>query len=134
MRVPKVRYDKTFKLPISFSVSTLKDVSEESYGIDNFRMVASCRRRQLDDSDFDMTPLTNKEAAPANPEDGSFYCVSADFPCEGGAGMVNVCHYSTRTGYQTFCIPEADSEILRFYSQDYCGPCVGGFGGVNMAQ
>jgi hypothetical protein len=27
-----------------------------------------------------------------------------------------MCHYSTRRGYQTFCIPEADSEILRFYS------------------
>jgi hypothetical protein len=42
--------------------------------------------------------------------------------------MVHVCHYSARLGYQTFCIPEADSEVLRFYKNDYCGPCVGGYG------
>jgi hypothetical protein len=67
-----------------------------------------------------------------DPEDGSFYCLSDDFPCEGGNGMVHVCHYSTRKGYQTFCIPEPDSEILRFYNHDYCGPCVGGYGGVQL--
>jgi hypothetical protein len=68
-----------------------------------------------------------------DPEDGSFYCLSDDFPCEGGnGGMVHVCHYSARKGYQTFCIPEADSEILRFYNHDYCGPCVGGYGGVQL--
>lgn len=66
-------------------------------------------------------------------EDGSFYCSAIEFPCrdDEGEGMVHVCHYSARLGYQTFCIPEADSEVLRFYNKDYCGPCVGGFGGVN---
>lgn len=59
------------------------------------------------------------------------YCVSEDFPCEGeGSDMVHVCHYSARNGYQTFCIPESDSDILRFYPNDYCGPCEGGYGGV----
>jgi hypothetical protein len=47
-------------------------------------------------------------------EDVSFYCTSDDFPARTEARPV--CHYSTRRGYQTFCIPEADSEILRFYS------------------
>jgi hypothetical protein len=59
------------------------------------------------------------------------YCVSEDFPCEGeGSAMVSVCHYSTRKGYQTFCIPEIDAEILRFYPNDYCGPCEGGYGAL----
>jgi hypothetical protein len=66
----------------------------------------------------------------ANDEDLP-YCVSEDFPCEGeGSAMVSVCHYSTRKGYQTFCIPETDSDILRFYPNDYCGSCEGGYGGL----
>jgi hypothetical protein len=57
------------------------------------------------------------------------YCLSEDFPCEGEeTNMVYVCHYSKRKGYQTFCVPEADSDILRFYAHDYCGPCEGGQG------
>jgi hypothetical protein len=66
-------------------------------------------------------PSTEHEDAP--------YCLSEDFPCEGDeANMVYVCHYSARKGYQTFCVTEADSDILRFYSNDYCGPCEGGQG------
>jgi hypothetical protein len=42
--------------------------------------------------------------------------------------MVYACHYSARHGYQTFCVPELDSDILGFYPKDYCGPCVGGYG------
>ena len=41
--------------------------------------------------------------------------------------MVYVCHYSVRDGYKTFCVPEADSDALRFYPKDYCGQCVGGY-------
>jgi hypothetical protein len=59
------------------------------------------------------------------------YCVTEDFPCEGeGSDLVFVCHYSARKGYQTFCISETDSDILRFYRNSYCGPCEGGFGGL----
>lgn len=66
---------------------------------------------------------------PSSDPDDMPYCVSEDFPCEGDeANMVYVCHYSSRKGYQTFCVPEADSDILRFYSHDYCGPCEGGQG------
>lgn len=68
---------------------------------------------------------------PSENEEDIPYCVSEDFPCEGeGDDMVYVCHYSARKGYQTFCIPESDSDILRFYPNDYCGPCEGGYGGV----
>jgi len=117
-----------YVLPISFRVASTRedaDISKEYYGIDNFHMHANCgsstgRRRHLE------------KTAPVVEDDGSFYCSSKDFPCDGGKDLVNVCHYSSRKGYETFCIPEADSEILRFYSHDYCGPCVGGFGGVNQ--
>lgn len=60
--------------------------------------------------------------------DGSPYCSSLDFPC-GDGDMVYVCHYSSLKGYQTFCIPENDSDVVQFYHTDYCGPCVGGYGG-----
>lgn len=134
VRIPKNWYmDHYYKLPISIKIDTNRDISEESYGVDNFRMTASCKRRDLK-SDGDGSIMPPVSEPDESGDDGSFYCLSADFPCEGGAGMVHVCHYSTRKGYESFCIPEADSEILRFYSQDYCGPCVGGFGGVNMLQ
>jgi hypothetical protein len=66
-------------------------------------------------------------------EDDTPYCVNRDFPCDGDEeNMVYVCHYSNRGGYQTFCIPEADSDMMRFYSNDYCGPC-DGWNGVSQA-
>merc|ERR1711937_277671 len=62
--------------------------------------------------------MTDEMKAAAEPsddlEDGP-YCVHKDYPCEGDEDdMVYVCHYSSRAGYQTFCIPEMDSDILRF--------------------
>ena len=61
-------------------------------------------------------------------KDGHF-CDSADYPCgEDGDDLVYVCHYSAKHGYQTFCVPEPDSDVLGFYPKDYCGPCVGGYG------
>lgn len=62
-------------------------------------------------------------------DDDAPYCPSEDFPCEGDeVNMVYVCHYNPRKGYATYCVPEIDSDILRFYSHDYCGPCEGGEG------
>jgi len=55
------------------------------------------------------------------------FCVVEDYPCGPGLDKVHVCHYSARDGYKTFCVPEADSDALRFYPKDYCGPCVGGY-------
>lgn len=122
MRVPKYWYkDYNYKLPISFKIETSKTISSESYGVDNLRLHANCMRRALED----VAPVDEPDE---NGSDNPFYCSSNDFPCEGGNGMVYVCHYSARKGYETFCVPEPDSEILRFYSNDYCGPCVGGFG------
>jgi len=63
----------------------------------------------------------------ADGKDGHF-CVSEDYPCGDDGSRVNVCHYSARDGYKTFCVPEADSDVLAFYKKDYCGPCVRGFG------
>jgi len=63
----------------------------------------------------------------ADGKDGHF-CVSEDYPCGEDGTRVNVCHYSARDGYKTFCVPEADSDVLAFYKKDYCGSCVRGFG------
>ena len=64
----------------------------------------------------------------ADGKDGHF-CVSEDYPCGDDEDRVFVCHYSARDGYKTFCVPEPDSDVLAFYPKDYCGPCVGGYGG-----
>jgi hypothetical protein len=54
------------------------------------------------------------------------YCAHKDNPCEGDEeNMVYVCHYSGRAGYQTFCMPEMDSDVIRFNKNHYCGPCDG---------
>jgi len=55
------------------------------------------------------------------------FCVIEDYPCGPDGDKVHVCHYSARDGYKTFCVPESDSDALRFYPKDYCGPCVGGY-------
>jgi len=55
------------------------------------------------------------------------FCVIEDYPCGVENDKVHVCHYSARDGYKTFCVPEGDSDALRFYPKDYCGPCVGGY-------
>eukprot|EP00797_Seminavis_robusta_P003158 Sro119_g057970.2 (380) ;mRNA; r:24511-25650 len=52
------------------------------------------------------------------------YCSSEDFPCSADSGMVFVCHFSSRRGFDTLCIHEQDSVILQYYVQDYCGPCL----------
>jgi hypothetical protein len=58
---------------------------------------------------------------------GGHYCSKVDFPCGENDGNVHTCHYSARDGYETFCVPESDSDILGYYPKDYCGPCVGGY-------
>jgi hypothetical protein len=56
------------------------------------------------------------------------FCSAIDYPCGDKDNMVNVCHYSTKDGYQTFCFPEQDSDVIAYVPKDYCGPCVGGYG------
>merc|ERR1712176_1566789 len=66
------------------------------------------------------------ESEPSDESEDTPYCVHKDYPCEGDEdNMVYVCHYSSRAGYQTFCIPEMDSDILRFNKNHHCGPCEG---------
>jgi hypothetical protein len=85
--------------------------------------VCGCDRR------LDSEESGSMAEEPSTDPDDMPYCVSEDFPCEGDeANMVYVCHYSSHKGYETFCVPEVDSDILRFYSHDYCGPCEGGEG------
>jgi hypothetical protein len=60
------------------------------------------------------------------------FCVVEDYPCGPTSDKVHVCHYSARDGYKTFCVPEPDSDALRFYPKDYCGPCVGGYASSRM--
>jgi len=55
------------------------------------------------------------------------FCSSMDYPCGENGSMVNVCHYSSREGYQTYCVPELDSDVIAYVPKDYCGPCVGGY-------
>ena len=90
-------------------------------GIDKITLKAVCSgaQRRAEES----------AAAAASGEVGEFYCSSSDFPCGDDNKSVYVCHYSARSGYNTYCVPEADSEVLRFYKQSFCGPCVG-LGGV----
>jgi hypothetical protein len=61
---------------------------------------------------------------------GSSHCLAIDYPCGADGGFVHVCHYSTKEGYQAYCVPESDSDVISYMPKDYCGPCVGGFGGT----
>jgi hypothetical protein len=128
-------------LSIGFK-ALLNNTSIGHYGIDNVHLATKCSdpnagRMLLLEGAATMTSMMGTAPAAAEPalegEDESFYCLSEDYPCDGGDDYVHVCHYSARLGYRTFCIPEADSEVLRFYANDYCGPCVGGFAGVQVS-
>jgi hypothetical protein len=54
------------------------------------------------------------------------FCSSEDFPCGTMYGMVYVCHHSSRHGFRNLCIQAENSDILKHYIHDYCGPCVSG--------
>lgn len=146
----------TVKFEILLSLNQDTSNFKKSFGIDEFIMQAqgACERRlltadvatidasygeeklELADVDKLLSEQESKQTknkvkfSDVDAEEGP-YCLAKDFPCDGGGNMVYACHYSGRQGYQTFCIPENDSEILRFYAKDYCGPCVGGYGGVD---
>jgi len=106
-----------------------KDVPEAASGFAHSKLAAP--------------PLASPEKA--NDIDG-YYCLVEDFPCSPDAWtgkdrvddnfkigketmdrMVQVCHYSTDRGYVSYCIPEQDSDMIRFYKNDYCGACTGGY-------
>lgn len=57
-------------------------------------------------------------------------CSVEHYPCGDDGNSVHVCHYSPKDGYQTYCVPEADSDVVAYFPKDYCGPCVGGYGNI----
>jgi len=99
-------------------------------GIHNFMVRALPVCDKYDDIFAPATPslfnVASEPTADASELSGA-YCSARDFPCGENGEKVNVCHFSARKGYQTFCVEEPDSDVVRFYSTDYCGPCVGGF-------
>ena len=96
LTVPARWYESSGRLTIGFRSSWVGD--SRFLGIDNLELEANCQRRL-----------------------NQFHCSRTDYPCPNEG--VYVCHYSTRDGYQTFCVPELDSEVVQFYPHDYCGPC-----------
>jgi len=73
-----------------------------------------------------VAPLLGREEE----QKATHHCSAMDYPCGADGNLfVNVCHYSTKEGYQTYCVPESDSDVISYMPKDYCGPCVGGFGG-----
>lgn len=135
-------------LDIELRVNMLKSIENESAGIDNFKVTAHglCFSRDLALSDGLVLPLkagpnrlldenymlydqasqiTNKKAGK---EGETPHCSLKEFPCEDKQ-KVHICHYNPHIGYQTFCVSEDESDIVQFYANSYCGPCVGSFGG-----
>lgn len=142
--IPPIYYS-TGNLNIDFSVDMNDTIENESVGIDNIKVTAnglcyvnstafetgsvipakSGPNRLLDENER-LTRL-NEEVYQIGSEGEEPYCSAKDYPCEGG--KVNICHYNPHLGYQTFCVSEEESDIVKFYVNSYCGPCVGGFGG-----
>jgi len=82
--------------------------------------------RKLDDSVVANEEMDGYEDTP--------YCSHKDYPCNGDEeNMVYVCHYSSRAGYQTFCMPEMDSDVIRYNENHHCGPC-DGWNGIDQAK
>jgi hypothetical protein len=114
-------------LTLGFSfVLSGDDMSIKSGGIDN---VVITVKGVCEGQGFAVSSLNAAEPGlDGDDDDAGHHCRSEDFPCEDGDDMVYVCHYSVFKGYTTYCVKEADSDIVRFYPNDYCGPCVGGYG------
>jgi len=133
-------YYLTGKLTLAFEVATRESIARKSAGVDNLiitaRGVDSCGDAPAEllasASGFRVGSMTAAEPdMDGEDEEGRGYCRSEDFPCGDQDGMVYVCHYSITSGYQTFCLKESDSDLVRTYPDDYCGPCVGGYGSMN---
>merc|ERR1711865_379974 len=102
------------------------ELSTGNEGAGSRRNLAATNSNKGSTEDFEALTERKKEAEPADDSEEPF-CVIEDYPCGPNNDKVYVCHYSARDGYKTFCVPEADSDALRFYPKDYCGQCVGGY-------
>jgi len=82
-----------------------------------------------------MTEEMKAAGEPSKDSEDAPYCVHKDYPCKGDVEkMVRICHYSRQKGFQTFCIPEEDSDMIQFGSRNHCGPCDGWNGIENTDQ
>jgi hypothetical protein len=70
---------------------------------------------------------SKEEVARVKTGESTQHCAKEDYPCGENGEYVHVCHYSSRDGYQTYCVPESDSAVVAYYPKDYCGKCVGGY-------
>jgi hypothetical protein len=102
------------------------ELSTGNEGAGSRRNLAATNSNEGSTEDFEALTERKKEAEPSDDSEEPF-CVIEDYPCGPNNDKVYVCHYSARDGYKTFCVPEADSDALRFYPKDYCGQCVGGY-------
>jgi hypothetical protein len=92
-------------------------VFQVSCAEENFICGDSDNNRKLKESDVESSKIEFEETP---------HCAHKDYPCNGDEeNMVYVCHYSSRAGYQTFCMPEMDSDVIRFNKNHHCGPCEG---------
>jgi len=127
------------KMTMAFSFALSDSISIKSGGIDDLVITANglCNMHPHDhpSAQFGMANFNKDNAGEpsmdGNDGSGAPYCSAQDFPCEGGE-KVYVCHYSVFKGYTTFCVKETDAHIIRFYPNDYCGPCVGGYGSMKQ--
>ncbi len=100
------------------------DTQEMSVNVTNTHGLAS----------VEMRAVVNEASDQAFEKDGPF-CAHKDFPCEGDEeSMVHICYYAGHSGYHTFCIPESDSDMLRFNENHHCGPCEGWNGEESSSQ
>lgn len=142
MHIPPSYYSSG-TLSVEFRVTMSNDIEEESAGIDNIKVVehglcASSTSTQQSGGPGRLLDQTQMKVELAQPEgvdepnwegeDAGPYCGAKEFPCKGD-NNVYICHYNPHLGYQTFCVAEEESDIVKFYVNSYCGPCVGGFGG-----
>jgi len=113
-------YSLTALIPKKFSEGLEIGVSWEQlsgkFGITGFKFSTACVS-DLQARKLDSAPVGEPDE---EGEDEGPYCAPEDYPCEGG---VYVCHYSAKLGYRTYCVAPEDSNVLRFYSKDFCGKC-----------
>jgi hypothetical protein len=155
MDVPR-EYFLGGELTLAFEVAIKDSIARKSAGVDNLvitgiganpcdvnaagGMKANERDITKGASGFRVSSLMDSSApdedfdGDTEEDEGRGYCHSEDFPCGDAEGMVYVCHYSITSGYQTFCMKESDSDLVRTYPDDYCGPCIGGYGSLNNQQ
>lgn len=143
-RIPNF-YFSDGTLDIQLRATMNDSIENESVGIDNIKVTAngvcstdsfafaggsviparSGPNRLLDEND--RISKLNSQLSIEESGSKSSFCNAKDYPCEDG--KVHICHYNPHLGYQTFCVSEEESDIVKFYANSYCGPCVGGFGG-----